>query len=627
MELNDKPTVAESTRGGDEILVLGGYRQSLAVVRALGPLDWRCVLGLPATANKSFVARSRWVSEVWRHPPLDFCVDAFLAELARFVEDRPRLKFLLPIGNRELAALNSVRHRLPSAIRCVMPNARAIEICGDKAATARMASELAVPMAPFTLVDRPEHLLDAAYRLGYPCVIRATSEANRICGMKAVIPRSARELAGFLDNAKTLQGPFIVQQYVEGDRHCLYFYASRGAVLASAEVRIDRTDRVDGTGYAVAGSSIAVTPAWQDHLLRICRHLQYDGFGGLQFIQNPLTGEQTFLEVNARLGGNHAGLERLGMHQVQWALEQQASGSPSIPSPFTYPEGLRYRWFDGDLTGFLHEWKAARLDTRAAAAWCLALPTTLLGSGHLIWDWRDPAPSLQLARKHLKPAYGKLRTATASAKKRLAANPLAAFRRRGDAWQRLMIDADAKGIERQRLSRVYDYLSIVSRVRSPRHAHPDQRPWRYFPGLTARPLHDPVAFPWRSLLEDNFACIRDEVTAARARSPFKPHHQNLADQGAWDTLYFYTGNRRIAESHALCPKISRIVRELPRAGNDAQVYLSTLSGRTHIKAHCGPTNVRLRCHFGIEVPAAARIRVGADTVPWEAGRCLFFDDS
>ena len=117
---------------------------------------------------------------------------------------------------------------------------------------------------------------------------------------------------------------------------------------------------------------------------------------------------------------------------------------------------------------------------------------------------------------------------------------------------------------------------------------------------------------------------RGGISLASRQSRFTTR---LRSPGARCSLYFCTGKKRIVESHALCPKIARIVRELPRAGNDAQAYLSALSGRTHIKAHCGPTNVRLRCHFGIDVPDAARIRVGADTVPWEAGRCMFFDDS
>jgi predicted ATP-grasp superfamily ATP-dependent carboligase len=626
---NPRPTEAPA-RGGSgaqqAVLVLGGYRQSLAVVRALGPLGWRCVLGLPATKPKSFVAQSRWVTEVWRHTPLDM-IDNFLNDLSQFADARPDLAFLLPVCDREVKAIDAARHRLPNGIRCVLPNSTAIRVCGDKSAALRMAAGLGIPVAPFRMIDEPEQLLPAAQQLGYPCVIRATSESNRICGMKALIARSEQSLRAVIESGARPQGPFVAQQYVEGVRHCLYFYASRGSVLAAAEVRIDRTDRVDGTGYAVAGSSVAVSTVWQDYLQRICRQLDYDGFGCLQYICNPATESQTFLEINARLGGNHAGLERLGMHPVQWAMEELTSGQPSVPWPFTYPHGRSYRWFDGDLQGLLHEWKADRLDSRAAAAWCLALPKTLVGTGHLIWDWRDPKPSLQLARTRLRPAYQSIRAALVRGKRRLKQNPMASRRRRRDAWQRLLQAADTEGISTDRLQRVYDYLSVTSKVRSPRYTHADQRPGRYFPGLAAKPCHDPGDFPWRSVLENDFESIRAEVQEARASARFRPHHQKLTDQGDWNTLYFYSGNRRLDQGNAVCPRIAHALTDLPRAGNDGQAYLSVLSGKTHIKPHCGPTNVRLRCHFGIDVPDACCIRVASEIVRWETGRCLFFDDS
>jgi aspartyl/asparaginyl beta-hydroxylase (cupin superfamily) len=48
---------------------------------------------------------------------------------------------------------------------------------------------------------------------------------------------------------------------------------------------------------------------------------------------------------------------------------------------------------------------------------------------------------------------------------------------------------------------------------------------------------------------------------------------------------------------------------------------------THITPHRGPTNLRLRCHFAIKVPAGdCAIRVEDETRQWSEGRCLVFDD-
>jgi aspartate beta-hydroxylase len=419
----------------------------------------------------------------------------------------------------------------------------------------------------------------------------------------------------------------VVQRFVDGQRHCLYFYAVQGAIRAAAQVLIGRTDRKDETGYAVTGVSVPIAAQWLAHLGRLVRALEYDGFGCLQYLLDPRSGEQTFLEINARLGGNHAGLERLGMHQVQWAIEQAETGQPSIPEPFKYPIGVRYRWFTGDLLGLLHDRWAGQLTHRATLQRALALPATLFGPGHLTFDWRDPAPTVGQLAELSRPMRWRVRQASGQAKRMVTGAALGARRERRQVWDELLTAARSESIGRDALDRVYDYVSMMLRARAPRYANALQRPSRYFPGLEARPLHDPARFAWRSLLEDNFPTIRNEVMGVREANPFRPHHQNLADQGAWDTLYFFTGERRIEQTHALCPNTGRLVEQLPRAGNDGQVYLSALSGNTHIKAHCGPTNVRLRCHFGIKVPRGSRLRVGSNIVQWQESRCLVFDDS
>jgi len=57
------------------------------------------------------------------------------------------------------------------------------------------------------------------------------------------------------------------------------------------------------------------------------------------------------------------------------------------------------------------------------------------------------------------------------------------------------------------------------------------------------------------------------------------------------------------------------------------IYISRMRARTHIHAHRGPTNLRLRCHLGITVPSGdCAIRVGNETRHWSEARCLVFDD-
>ena len=48
----------------------------------------------------------------------------------------------------------------------------------------------------------------------------------------------------------------------------------------------------------------------------------------------------------------------------------------------------------------------------------------------------------------------------------------------------------------------------------------------------------------------------------------------------------------------------------------------------HIEPHLGPTNMRLRCHLGINIPEGdCGLTVGGETRRWREGECLVFDDS
>ena len=59
------------------------------------------------------------------------------------------------------------------------------------------------------------------------------------------------------------------------------------------------------------------------------------------------------------------------------------------------------------------------------------------------------------------------------------------------------------------------------------------------------------------------------------------------------------------------------------------VAFSKLTPSTHIKAHTGSCNVRLRYHLGIDVPEPdlVKIRVGDEKRSWIQDKCIIFDDS
>jgi len=149
-----------------------------------------------------------------------------------------------------------------------------------------------------------------------------------------------------------------------------------------------------------------------------------------------------------------------------------------------------------------------------------------------------------------------------------------------------------------------------------------------YPGLTARPWHDAASFSLAQALEANYEQIREEVLTLD-RSLFHHESEAIKREGAWKVLLLYELGRKNMENAARCPITTRLVEAHPTVRTVAGlIYFSRMAPGTHIKAHWGPTNLRLRCHLGIQIPAGdCALRVAGETRQWQQGKCIVFDDS
>ncbi len=150
---------------------------------------------------------------------------------------------------------------------------------------------------------------------------------------------------------------------------------------------------------------------------------------------------------------------------------------------------------------------------------------------------------------------------------------------------------------------------------------------RFYPGLTARPWHDPAEFPLARLLVENYAEIRSEL-AALDGSAFHPESERIGRTGSWDVFLLFERGRKNADNCARCPVTTRLIETNNTVRTLAGlIYFSRMKPDTHIAPHRGPTNMRLRCHLGLRVPQGdCAIRVGGETRAWREGECIVFDD-
>jgi aspartate beta-hydroxylase len=148
-----------------------------------------------------------------------------------------------------------------------------------------------------------------------------------------------------------------------------------------------------------------------------------------------------------------------------------------------------------------------------------------------------------------------------------------------------------------------------------------------YPDLSSRPWYDRRSLPLARSLEAHFTEIKREVLALDPGS-FQREAERIPRDGKWDVVFFYERGRRHDEVCEKCPVATRVIESAgPMRTAGGLIYVSRMRAGTHIGAHRGPTNLRLRCHLGISVPEGdCAIRVGEETRRWSEGECLIFSD-
>lgn len=150
---------------------------------------------------------------------------------------------------------------------------------------------------------------------------------------------------------------------------------------------------------------------------------------------------------------------------------------------------------------------------------------------------------------------------------------------------------------------------------------------RYYPGLTARSWHDPSRFAIARALEKHASVIIAEARNI-AHGAFFQESERIERVGNWDVFFLYDRGRRHEQNCLSCPTTADIVESHRSVRSlSGLVYFSRLSPGTRVMPHRGPTNMRLRCHLGIDVPEHCGLTVDGVVRTWNVGKCIVFDDS
>lgn len=172
--------------------------------------------------------------------------------------------------------------------------------------------------------------------------------------------------------------------------------------------------------------------------------------------------------------------------------------------------------------------------------------------------------------------------------------------------------------------------SLIASGRLPRSTRPDRAPAFFYPGLPSAPFHDPDTFAWVPDLVQRQAAFAEDLAALEHRGEeqraFHTVWPDFTDKGEWAALWIELYGEPYGDNARLCAGTLAALEVVPR--RSGWLGFSALAPRTHVRAHCGVTNAKLRCHMPVELCAGmSRIRVGTELRAWEPGRLLVFDDS
>jgi hypothetical protein len=110
--------------------------------------------------------------------------------------------------------------------------------------------------------------------------------------------------------------------------------------------------------------------------------------------------------------------------------------------------------------------------------------------------------------------------------------------------------------------------------------------------------------------------------------------QNDVRGRKWEVLHLINQGEWNPMNMKACPRTTALLKALPNVMEGClfgNAFVSVLETGTTIEPHCGPTNVRHRLHYGLDIPATTTnlpiLTVLKEQQTWETGQCFVFDDS
>lgn len=388
---------------GQVVLLLGNYRPTLILARIFSSQGYHIIAGLEGCDGGA--QYSNKVDQIWDHPSIKSSPEKFITALTSFVK-RNNVSVIFPVSEDFVTFLYDNPQIELGQTRIAAVKKSLVHQCLDKISMMQLAQKLDIPTANFCMSKAGQSLEQIADSLGYPIVIRPEASTKRLNGKKALFVKDKDALSHFANKWPIQTDNLILQKEAKGKRHNIYFAAIDGKIFRYSNAVILRTDNPDGSGLAVEGMTIDPMPALRAHAIKLIHALNYTGIGCVQYLVDDATGDISFLEVNARIAGNHALPEYAGL-KLSNILLDLATNTPFDTQYIEGKVGINYVWTCGEIQGAKIAYLGKELTGVKAIGWVIrAIISALITDLHMTFSISDPKPGI-MALKDQIPNFRK----------------------------------------------------------------------------------------------------------------------------------------------------------------------------------------------------------------------------
>jgi D-aspartate ligase len=374
---------------GPIAVVLGLTVNGLGVLRSLGTLGVPCV-GI-YKGRRDYGRRSRYLRRSLRLDAgaSDDEIEAALRELTAATEAKP---VLIPTEDRyaQFVAWNQEALRERYVVRC--PPRDLFDAFLDKAKTIELCQRHGLVIPASRVLGTRGAVEEAMASMRFPAIVKPRLTFDQGFPGKNFIAETPEALALFFDRRPQLLGGTVIQEVVpSGDGHILVvatYSGEDGRVLGIYTGRKLRQFLPDYgvTTFGVSESHPELARATRSFL----EGIGYRGFAALEFARDRLTGQISFLELNARTYYHNRLFADAGVDLTRIGWDEMVGSSERSEMP-AQRDGVHWLDFARDLRSF---YRKRRQGAERLGGWLRSLLKT---RSFAVFDVRDVGPALLAA--------------------------------------------------------------------------------------------------------------------------------------------------------------------------------------------------------------------------------------